>query len=183
MLVFSARAGALAQRIGPRLPMTLGPAVVAIGMLLMIRITPGASYAPAVLPAVLVFSAGLALTVAPLTATVLAAADSRHSGVASGVNNAVARVGGLLAVAAVPLVAGINPAHDVAAKTLVSGFHTTMMASAGLLAIGAVIAYAFIRSDVLAVPTAEKEPVAGEQEPCYHCGVGGPPATVTHVSA
>lgn len=183
MLVFSARAGALAQRIGPRMPMTLGPAVVAIGMLLMIRITPGASYASAVLPAVLVFAAGLALTVAPLTATVLAAADSRHSGVASGVNNAVARVGGLLAVAAVPLVAGINPAHDVAAKTLVSGFHTTMMATAGLVAIGAVLAFAFIRSDALGPPSASKEPDGGELEPYYHCGVGAPPATVNRASA
>ena len=75
----------------------------------MMRIEPGASYVSAVLPAVLVFASGLALTVAPLTATVLAAADAQHAGIASGVNNAVARVGGLLAVAAVPLVAGFDP--------------------------------------------------------------------------
>ncbi len=178
MLLFSARAGALAQRIGPRLPMTLGPAVVGAGMLLMIRIEPGVSYASGVLPAVLVFSAGLALTVAPLTATVLAAADSRHSGVASGVNNAVARVGGLLAVAAVPLVAGINPARDVAAKTLVSGFHTTMVAAAGLVLTGAVLAFTFIRTNVLEAATPDDTTPIAERDPCFHCGVGGPPATV-----
>ncbi len=182
MLVFSARAGALAQRIGPRLPMTLGPAVVGSGMLLMIRISPGRSYGSAVLPAVLVFSAGLALTVAPLTATVLAAADARHSGVASGVNNAVARVGGLLAVAAVPLVAGINPARDVAAATLVSGFHTTMVAAAGLVLTGAVLASAFIRSDVLEASTPDNPTAVEDREPCFHCGVSGPPATV-HASS
>jgi EmrB/QacA subfamily drug resistance transporter len=175
MLAFSARAGALAQRIGPRLPMTLGPAVMATGMLLMIRISPGASYATGVLPAILVFSAGLSLTVAPLTATVLAAADARHSGLASGVNNAVARVGGLLAVSAVPLVAGINPAQDVAADTLVSGFHTTMVAAAAMVLTGAVVAFAFIRSDVLAAPTDEHGTPVEEREPCFHCGVDGPP--------
>ena len=82
----------------------------------------------------------------------------------------MARVGGLLAVAAVPLIAGINPAQDVAANTLVSGFHMTMMAAAGLLFIGAVVAFVFIRSDVLASST--------PGEPCFHCSVGGPPATV-----
>jgi EmrB/QacA subfamily drug resistance transporter len=178
MLFFSARAGALAQQIGPRLPMTLGPVVVAVGMLMMIRISPGISYASGVLPAVLIFSAGLALTVAPLTATVLAAADARHSGVASGVNNAVARVGGLLAVAAVPLVAGIDPAKDVARHTLVSGFHTTMVAAAGLVLIGAVVASAFIRSNVLDAATPDDATPVGDLEPCFHCSVGGPPAAV-----
>jgi len=158
--------------------MTLGPVVVAVGMLMMIRISPGISYASGVLPAVLIFSAGLALTVAPLTATVLAAADARHSGVASGVNNAVARVGGLLAVAAVPLVAGIDPAKDVARHTLVSGFHTTMVAAAGLVLIGAVVASAFIRSNVLDAATPDDATPVGDLEPCFHCSVGGPPAAV-----
>ena len=100
MLVLSPRAGALAQRIGPRLPLTLGPILIAVGMLLMRRIDPGDSYLGAVLPAVVVFGLGLSLVVAPVTATVLAAADERHAGVASGVNNAVARTAGLVAVAA-----------------------------------------------------------------------------------
>ena len=102
MLLFSARSGALAQRIGPRTPLTIGPLVIAAGMLLMLRIDPGDSYVSSVLPAVIVYGIGLTLVVAPVTATVLAAADSRHSGVASGINNAVARVAGLLAVAVLP---------------------------------------------------------------------------------
>lgn len=97
MLGLSARAGALAQRIGPRLPLTAGPLLIAAEMLLMTRIGPGAGYVAVVLPAVVVFGLGLALTVAPVTATTLAAADARHAGVASGVNNAVARTAGFTA--------------------------------------------------------------------------------------
>ena len=179
MLVFSARAGALAQRIGPRLPMTLGPRggghwdvpddpYHAGGVLRGGGAARGRG---------LLRRSGL--TVAPLTATVLAAADARHSGVASGVNNAVARVGGLFAVASVPLVAGINPARDVGASTLVSGFHKTMIASAGLLLIGALLAFTFIRSDVLETSIADDATPAEDREPCFHCGVGGPPMAVS----
>src|SRR5207302_5244156 len=96
MLALSARAGALAQRTGPRLPMTVGPMVVAAGMLLFRRVVPGASYASAVLPAAVVLGLGLSITVAPLTAAVLAAVEERHLGVGSAVNNAVARVAGLV---------------------------------------------------------------------------------------
>ena len=92
----------------PRIPLTVGPLVIALGLLMMTRIEPGDSYVTGVLPAVVIFGAGLTLVVAPVTATVLAAADARHSGIASGVNNAVSRVGGLLAVAVLPLVAGIT---------------------------------------------------------------------------
>src|SRR5919202_5964518 len=108
MLALSARAGALAARIGPRLPMSLGPLVAACGTLLLLRIRPGASYLLDVLPPVAVLGLGLALIVAPLTTTVLAAVQAQHAGVASGVNNAVARAAGLLAVAVLPLVAGIS---------------------------------------------------------------------------
>ena len=80
MLLFSARSGALAQRIGARIPLTVGPLVIAVGLLLMTRIDPGDSYVSSVLPAVIVFGLGLTLVVAPVTATVLAAADARHSG-------------------------------------------------------------------------------------------------------
>jgi EmrB/QacA subfamily drug resistance transporter len=178
MLAFSARSGALAQKIGPRWPMTVGPLVVAAGMLLMTRVEPGASYVAGVLPAVLVFGAGLAITVAPLTATVLAAADSEHSGIASGVNNAVARVGGLLAVAAVPVIAGFDPARDVAASTLVDGFHTAVVGAAVLTAIGALVSFAAIRADTL---EAGAEPGAAPSEPCFHCGADAPPlAPSTH---
>ena len=178
MLTFSAKAGALAQRVGPRWPMTIGPGVIAGGLLLMTRIEPGRSYATAVLPAVLLFSAGLALTVAPLTATVLAAADASHAGVASGVNNAVARVGGLLAVAAVPLVAGFSPVHGVSADELVDGFHTTLLCAAVLVAIGAVVSFAGIRSNVLHVATPDDPTLIDERPPSYHCGADAPPLAV-----
>jgi EmrB/QacA subfamily drug resistance transporter len=84
MLSLSARSGAVAQRLGPRIPLTLGPLVIAAGMLLMTRIDPGDGYVSSVLPAVIVFGLGLTLVVAPVTATVLAAADARHAGIASG---------------------------------------------------------------------------------------------------
>jgi hypothetical protein len=99
LFVLSPRFGKLTSRIGPRLPMALGPIVAGIGMLLMIRIGPDAAYALDVFPAVMVFGLGLAATVAPLTATVLDSVEERHVGIASGVNNGVARVAGLLAIA------------------------------------------------------------------------------------
>ncbi len=80
MLLFSARAGALAQRIGARLPLTVGPLIVAVGLVMMTQIAPGDAYVTSILPAVIVFGLGLTLVVAPVTATVLAAADTRHSG-------------------------------------------------------------------------------------------------------
>ena len=121
MLVFSPRAGALAQRIGPRLPMTLGPLIVAAGTALFARVEPGTSYWETAFPAAIVLGAGLALTVAPLTATVLAAVDDDHAGVASAVNNAVARIAGLLAIAVLPAAAGFAGAGQVSISTRDSG--------------------------------------------------------------
>jgi hypothetical protein len=178
MLAFSARAGALAQRIGPRVPMTLGPAVMAVGMLLMTRIEPGRSYVSGVLPGILVFAGGLALTVAPLTATVLAAADPAHSGVASGVNNALARVGALLAVASVPMVAGFSPGVVVSATALVDGFHSVLLVAAGLVAIGAVVSWAGIRSTLLETGTPDDPTPIEDRPPCFHCGADAPPLAV-----
>ncbi|MCU1351731.1 MAG: major facilitator transporter [Acidimicrobiales bacterium] len=178
MLAFSARAGAFAQRIGPRVPMTVGPLVMAAGLLLMLRIEPGSRYASAGLPAILVFASGLSLTVAPLTATVLAAADERHSGIASGINNAVARVGSLLAVAVVPIIAGFAPGASVSGHALVVGFHRTVVVAAALVALGGVLAWLFIRSNVLAGATAGDDTPVDEREPCYHCGADAPPLTV-----
>jgi MFS family permease len=100
MFLLSRQAGRLADRLGPRLFMGVGPLVAAAGMLLMLRLDADVDYVTDLLPAVLVFSLGLALTVAPLTATVLADADEENAGIASGINNAIARVGGLLGVAA-----------------------------------------------------------------------------------
>ncbi|HEY8217157.1 MAG TPA: DHA2 family efflux MFS transporter permease subunit [Acidimicrobiia bacterium] len=143
MLVFSPRAGALAQRIGPRLPMTLGPLVVAAGTALFARVEPGKTYWEAAFPAAVVLGAGLALTVAPLTATVLAAVDDDHAGVASAVNNAVARIAGLLAIAVLPAAAGL--ASTGAGLDLDEGFARAMLISAVLAAAGGVIAFVTIR--------------------------------------
>ncbi len=169
MLVGSPYAGRIAQRIGPRLPLTIGPLGIAAGMLLMVRITPGASYVGAVLPAVLVFGAGLALTVAPVTATVLAAADDRHAGVASGVNNAVARAAGLLAVAVLPVAAGITGSAYDDPSALTDGFQLAAVITALLAASGGVLAAATIDSSLMA---------AGDEIASTHCAVGAPPAAI-----
>ncbi len=179
MLVLSVRTGRLAQRIGPRWPLTIGPLVVACGLLLYLRVEPGASYAAAVLPAVLVFGGGLSLIVAPLTATVLAAADEEHAGVASGVNNAVARTAQLLAVAAVPLVARLDPGGSLEAGSLVVGFHRAVVAAAALVALGGVVAFLTIRSDALAGPASDGGAPHDERQPCLHCGVAAPPLAPT----
>jgi EmrB/QacA subfamily drug resistance transporter len=161
MLLLSARSGALAQRIGPRIPLTAGPILVAAGMLLMRLIEPGDSYAQSVLPAVVVFSLGVTLVASPVTATALAAVDPSHAGVASGINNAVARVANLLAVAVLPIVAGITGDRFYDAGAMTRGFHVAMLACAGLAAAGGVIAWLTISDTVLATPTDYSCPVAG----------------------
>jgi EmrB/QacA subfamily drug resistance transporter len=168
MLVFSARAGMLARRIGPRIPLTIGPLIIAAGLLLMMRISPGDSYVEAVLPAVVVFGIGLTLVVAPVTATVLAAADSRRSGIASGINNAVARVGSLVAVAALPLAVGLTGDQFYDPVSMEDGFHMSVVICAALCVVGAVIAWALIRSDLLSADELrEQEP---ERYSCDICG-------------
>lgn len=146
MLVLSARAGRLAQRIGPRLPMTVGPLVAAAGLLLMLRISPGAGYLAEVFPAVVVFGFGLSILVAPLTGAVLAAVSTDRAGTASGVNNAVARTSQLLAVAALPGLAGISGADYDVPEVFSDGFHLAMIMCAGLLILGALIAGFMIRA-------------------------------------
>lgn len=140
MLVLSARAGRIAQRIGPRLPMTVGPLVASAGLLLMLRISPGSTYFVHVLPAVVVFGLGLSILVAPLTGAVLAAAPTDRAGTASGVNNAVARTSQLLAVAALPGIAGISGTDYDVPDVFSSGFHTAMIVCACLLLVGAAVA-------------------------------------------
>lgn len=147
MLVLSSRAGRIAQRIGPRLPMTIGPLVAAAGLLLMLRISPGSTYLVHVLPAVIVFGLGLSILVAPLTGAVLGAVPTDRAGIASGVNNAVARTSQLLAVAALPGLAGISGADYDTPTVFSGGFHTAMAICAGLLLLGAVIAAVMIRSE------------------------------------
>ncbi|TMR03729.1 MFS transporter [Actinomadura soli] len=170
MLLLSARAGALAQKIGPRLPMTAGLVVAAAGMLLVGRIDADSSYVRDVLPAVIVFGLGLAAVVAPLTATVLATADVNHAGVASGVNNAVARAAGLLTVAAIPPLAGLTgDAYDDPAQ-FSHGFRIAMTVCAAMLVAGAVLSFLTVDDDALRAPSGE----VVEPECRSHCGVGAP---------
>lgn len=171
MLLFSGRAGKLAGRIGPRLPMTVGPLVTAAGTLLLLRVGPAASWAVDVLPAVTIFGAGLALTVAPLTSTVLDAAPDRYAGSASGVNNAVARAGGLLAVAVVPGIAGIGSADYTNPLAFDAGFRTSLLITAALLVAAALTAFVFVRGRPSAAPA---PPEALRVEECFHCPVSGP---------
>jgi EmrB/QacA subfamily drug resistance transporter len=174
MLLFSARAGALAGRIGPRLPLTLGPLVAAGGLLLMLRVDATTSWLLDVLPAVLVFGVGLALTVAPLTATVLDAAPDRYAGSASGVNNAVARAAGLLSVALIPGLAGIRGADYTDPVAYDAGFRVAIVIAAGLLVAAAALAFTLIRRSA---PTPEAEGITPRRvriEDCLHCGVSGP---------
>jgi EmrB/QacA subfamily drug resistance transporter len=172
MLLLSPRSGSLAQRIGPRWLMTAGTAVCAAGLLLATRVGLHASYAADVLPSVLVFGLGLSLTVAPLTATVLASADVRHAGVASGVNNAVARAAGLLAVAGLPVVAGLSQASYHSPAAFHSGFRTAMIVCAALLAAGSVLSALTIDNSVLSA-----RPGRPVQQPLArrNCPIGAPP--------
>lgn len=140
LLVLSGPAGRLSTRIGPRLPMTVGPLVAGLGLALFTRVGPGAGYVRDVLPAVLVFGLGLSLTVAPLTATVMASVADRYAGVASAVNNDVARTAGLLAVAVLPALAGIATGGTLDPARLSAGFDRAVLIAAGLCIAGGVIA-------------------------------------------
>ena len=148
MLVFSARSGALASRIGPRLQMSVGPLVLAAGMALLVRVDSDGSYLTEVLPAVLVLSAGLALTVAPLTTTVLAAVPPEHAGLASAINNDVARTAGLIAVAVLPPAAGITGKSYLDPRALDAGFHIAVLISAAGCAAGGILAAFTIKSSL-----------------------------------
>ncbi len=142
MMLFAAKSGALAQRIGPRWQMIVGPLVVGAGFALMTRIGPGSRYLPDVLPPVLLFGAGLVITVAPLTATVLAAVEDQYAGVGSAINNAVARVASLLAIAVLPALSGIASASS---GSLGNGFSTAMWICAGATVVGSAICALTIR--------------------------------------
>jgi EmrB/QacA subfamily drug resistance transporter len=175
MLVLSSRAGALAQRLGPRIPLAVGPVIIAAGMLLMTGIERGDGYVESVLPAVVVFGLGLTLVVAPVTATVLAAAEARHAGIASGVNNAVARVAGLLAVAVLPLVAGLTGDRFYDPAAMADGFRTAMVTCAALAVAGGVLAWLTISNDVLAAEPEERGEPPITVSTDYSCPVNGPP--------
>jgi EmrB/QacA subfamily drug resistance transporter len=172
MLLFSSRAGALSDRIGARTMLTGGLLLSTAGVLLALRIGPGASYVADVLPSVLLFGLGLSMLVAPLTATVLASAGPGHAGVASGVNNAVARVGGLLAVAVVPVAAGLTGAVYTDVGQFDAGFDRAMLICAGLLLVGAALAAVLLRAPAPAPRPVDEDRV--DVAKCVHCGVTGP---------
>jgi EmrB/QacA subfamily drug resistance transporter len=157
MLLFAARSGALAQRIGPRLPMTLGPVVIAGSFVLLSRIAPGSSYAEGVLPGITLFGLGLVITVAPLTATVLAAVEDRYAGIGSAINNAVARVAALLAIAVLPALAGIAGKQS----SLGAGYGRAMQICSALALLGAAICFVTIRNeDTVSTANATEAPAA-----------------------
>ncbi|GGO73583.1 MFS transporter [Nocardioides deserti] len=149
MLLLAARGGALGARIGPRIPMTVGPLVMAVGVLLLLGVDDDVDYLVEVLPGLTVFGLGLALMVAPLTATVLAAAPDEQAGLASGVNNAVARAGSLLAVAALPVAVGLGGDQYADPVALDAAYGSAMLACAGLLAVGGLVSWFAVREDVL----------------------------------
>jgi EmrB/QacA subfamily drug resistance transporter len=146
LIALSAFFGRLSGRVGPRLLMTAGPLVAAGGFLLMLRIGENADYVTEVLPAVAVFGLGMAITVAPLTATILGAVDASRAGIASAVNNAVSRVAGLIAVALAGSAGG--------AMSATAGFHELAGAAAVALVAGAVVSGVGIRNPKAAAPTA-----------------------------
>ncbi|MGV9412093.1 MFS transporter [Nocardia sp. NPDC003693] len=170
MLLFSARAGALAQKVGPRWPITIGVLLAAAGMLLMTRVSEHTSYLGTVLPAAIVFGLGLTLAVAPLTATVLASADERHAGVASGVNNAVARAAGLLAVAAIPPLAGLTGDAYNNPADFEHGFRIALFVCVALMLLAAVLTVLTVEDDALAAAPPEAEP-----ECRTFCAISAPP--------
>jgi EmrB/QacA subfamily drug resistance transporter len=141
MLFLSSRSSVLAARTGPRLPMTVGPLVCALGAFLLSGVDSATSYWTGVFPGVLLFALGLAALVSPLTVAVLAAAPDRHAGVASGINNAVARAGTLLAVAALPAAVGLAGADYQDPTALTAGYHSALLLASGMLAVGGVISW------------------------------------------
>ncbi len=174
MLALSSRSGALAARIGPRLQMSVGPLLVGAGLALLARVGVTDRYMPGVLPALLVLGFGLAATVAPLTAAVLAAAPSEHSGIASAVNNDVARVGSLVAVAVLPSLAGITGKSYLHPAQFSAGFHTAVLISAAACGVGSLIAVLTIRNPAPSPkPELQVEWQCGLEAPSL-CGDQGP---------
>ena len=175
MLALSARSGKLAAQIGPRLQMSVGPVVVGAGLALLTLATNGSNYLIYVLPPVVVFGLGLAITVAPLTATAMNSAPAEHSGIASAVNNDVARFGGLLAVAVLPALAGITGTVYLHPDALTAGFRTAALISGVTCAAGGVLA-AFTITNPARAPRPAGAPAPAE---CLHCGLDAPPLTTS----
>ena len=171
MLLLSSRAGALATRLGPRWPLTVGPLVMAAGMVMMSSIGPGVSFVRDVLPATIVFGLGLATTVAPVTTAALGTVPDARAGAASGTNNAVARTGQLLAVAAVPLIVGLTGDGLSDPVQLDQHFGAAVRVGAAMVALGGVFAFLLFRDDDLSAAAVEDLDLQPEM---FQCGVDGP---------
>lgn len=141
LLVLSGPSARLSARIGPRLQMSVGPVVCALGAGLLAFVDGRAPYLTEVFPGMVLFGLGLAALVAPVTTAVLAAVPDQHAGIASGVNNAVARSGSLLAVAALPALVGLSGADYRSAEVLSGGYHAALLTCAGLLLAGGVVSW------------------------------------------
>ena len=150
MILLSPRVGGLAGRIGPRFFMTAGPIIMAAGTTLFLTVARDFSYWTQILPGILVFGVGLALTVSPLTSAILGAIETARSGIASAVNNAVARIAGLVTIAMVGTIVG--------GKLDLAGFHRAVIATATLLALGGVVSFAGIRNAVAPKPSTPTPP-------------------------
>ena len=181
LLVLSSPSGAIAQRIGPRIPLTAGAVLTGAGLLLMTRIHPGDSYLAGVLPSLVVFGTGLAALITPITATVLASVDARHAGIASAVNNALSRLGQMIAVAALPLAAGLSGTDFNDPAKLAAGFPVAMTTAAGVSFAAALLAWTTIRDDALSQPVADGTPAAKQLPPPLqrHCAMAGTPLTTS----
>jgi EmrB/QacA subfamily drug resistance transporter len=174
-LALSSRSGALASRIGPRLQMSVGPVLIGAGLALFTRITGSGDYVTEVLPAVAVFGFGLAVTVAPLTSTVLGAVPAEHSGIASAINNDVARAAALIAVAVLPALGGITAYAYRHANLLAAGFHHASLIAAALCGAAGILAALTVRNPRRAQATA---PAAAHT---LHCALDAPPAVTSAV--
>jgi MFS family permease len=169
MLLLSPLAGTLSDRVGPKLPMTFGLLVAAAGVAALVRVDADTDLVVDVLLPTSVFGLGMTAVVTPLTATVLAAVPDSQAGVASGVNNAVARTAGLLAVAALPALAGIGPDGFSDPEVLLPAYRTVVWVCAGLLALGGVLSAVLVTRPRVEGPHAECPPM--------HCAINGPPVT------
>jgi EmrB/QacA subfamily drug resistance transporter len=183
-LLLSARSGALAARIGPRLQMTVGPLLLAGGLALFSRIGPSGNYVTEVLPAVVLFGFGVAVNVAPLTTTVLAAVPAEHAGMASAVNNDVARAAALIAVAVLPAAAGLTGNSYLHPVLFSAGFHKASFISAGLCVFGGVLAGLTIRNPARPAPAdsssaSPTSPASPASVQGLACGLDAPPASAS----
>jgi EmrB/QacA subfamily drug resistance transporter len=152
LLGLSSRSGALAARIGPRPQMSAGPVLCGVGTLMLMPLDAGSSYFLHVLPGLLVFSLGLVALVAPLTACVMAAAPDQYAGVASGINNAIARTGSLLAVAALPALVGLSGADYARPEVFAAGYRSAMLVCSVLLVTGGVVSFVGLRGTNVPAP-------------------------------